>query len=226
MTVKRSLEQSKIFQNFKEIESGEYHSIIRFYEEYRQQINTLEFDEYFELLIAYNESLFEIGAYQSYLANCEKALEETILNNIKFYKGVDIFQELLFRKAASHYHLLQYDQSEHILRELIKIDPYNDISIRFLRKCLGRRYPRFVKNTRAVSVFFFMLAALIIAIEILFVRHFMELYLPFVEGARNVLFGAGLLFLIGGEVFNYGRIAAGVNRFAKKVRQDKYKSLS
>ena len=46
---------------------------------------------------------------------------------------------MLFRKAASLYNIMEYGKAEYILRELIKIDPYCEDFILFLRKCLGKK---------------------------------------------------------------------------------------
>jgi len=97
---------SKTYQEFKEIPYNDYRGIVRFYEEYNSEIVHLKFDEYFELLLAYAESLFEIGAYRNHLDICDQAIEITIAHNIKFYQGKDVFFELLFKKAAAHYNLL------------------------------------------------------------------------------------------------------------------------
>ncbi len=213
--------QSLIFQAYKDIEAKDYRTIVRFYEDNKVKIQSLDLHESFELRIAYVESLFEIAAYEKYLAEVDDAIEISIMNNIKIHKGHNIFQRLLFRKAASHYHLGEYKKSEHILRELIKICPSEDLYNRFLKKCRWKSTPTYVRRTRALSIFLFMLSAFIILVEVLFVRSFFTEYSSIVEMSRNVIFLLGWCSLIGGDAFNYWNINNSTNKFVKKVKAEK-----
>jgi len=217
----QSTYHSKIYQDFLDIKSDEYRTIIRFYEEYNQEINQLEFEEYFDLMIAYCNALFEVGAYHSFLSIVDATIATTIENNIQFYRGEDIYQELLFRKAAACYNTQAYDQSKYILRELIKIDPWNPISVRFLKKCLHAETPAYVKNIRALGVALFLLAAVIIAVEIIFVRSYYPEYTSIIEMSRNLIFLFASLCLIGIEVFNYWKIYKQTEAYARKARTQK-----
>ena len=51
--------QSPIYRNFRNIDSGEYRRIVRFYERHEKEILKLEFEEYIELLVAYTQALFD-----------------------------------------------------------------------------------------------------------------------------------------------------------------------
>ena len=96
---------SEVYQEFKEIADNEYRTIIQFFVEYEQEIKHLEFDEYFELLLAYADALFETAAYENHLEIADQAINITIEHNIKFYQGKDVFFEMLYKKAASYYNL-------------------------------------------------------------------------------------------------------------------------
>ncbi len=208
---------SKIYRGFKEIESNEYLSLVRYYEAYENEIKQLGFSEFFELLISYTEALFEVGAYKNHCSMVDIAIEISIVNNIKFYNKKDIYYELLFKKAASFYNLLKYNEAEHILRELIKIDPQNDLSIRFLNKCLQQKKPKFVRNAHALSIILFLLAALLISIELIVVRPLFEASTQLVELTRNSLFFAGVLILAGSEVANRFKVKKHVDAFVVKA---------
>lgn len=212
---------SNIFQAYKDIEARDYRAIVSFYESHKKEIKSLDFHEFFELRIAYVSALFEVAAYQKYLAEVDDAIEVSIMNNIKIHKGYNVFQRLLFRKAASHYHLGEYKKAKHILRELVKICPSEDLYSRFLKKCMWKTTPTYVRNTRAISIFMFMLSAFVILVELLFVKNFFPDYTNTVELSRNIIFLLGWTALIGGDAYNFWSINDSVKKFIIKVKAEK-----
>lgn len=212
---------SKVYQEFKEIGLHEYRSIVQFYEDSENDIKRLDFDEYFELFLAYGDALFEMGAYQNHLEIADQAIETTIEHNIKFYQGQDVYFELLFKKAASHYNLLEYKKAEHILRELVKMDTTNQVTIRFLKKCVRQDKPTFLKKTRATSVLCFLVAALVISIELIVIRPLFEDYANSIEMVRNIIFAFGWLVLLSGDFFHRFRVNRKVNAFVNRINRDK-----
>lgn len=212
---------SKLYKEFKSIDSSEHLSIVRFYEAYEKDIPQLNFSEYFELLVSYSSALFEIGAYQSHVKIVDTAIQLSIINNIKFYNGQDIYTELLFKKAASCYNLMEYDQAEHILRELVKIMPYNEIVHQFLKKCLSKKLPEYLKNARGLSILLFLATALIIAIELLFIRTLMTEYVSLFEIIRNSTFAASIVLLFGSAIFHRVQIHFWVKQFVVDCKRRK-----
>jgi len=214
---------SKIYRNFKEIELGAHRAVVRFYEEYEKDIRELNFEESFELMIAYLDALFEIGAYGNFLGLVNHAIEEIITNNIKIYQGEDIFEKILFRKAAAHYNLMQYAKSDHILRELIRMNPENELAARFLKRCDCRLRPRIIKNSRAFSVLLFVLSAVVIAFEVLLVRPFFNMYEADIMTVRNLLFLSGVVVLVVGDVAHRLAAEQRVNQFVRTIKARKSK---
>ena len=212
---------SKVYQEFKEIGLHEYRSIVQFYEDSENDIKQLDFDEYFELFLAYGDALFEMGAYQNHLEIADQAIETTIEHNIKFYQGQDVYFELLFKKAASHYNLLEYKKAEHILKELIKMDTTNQVTIRFLKKCVRQDKPSFLKKTRAFSVLCFLLTALVISIELIVVRPLFEEHATTIEMLRNFIFVLGWFILLTGDLFHRFKVNQKINAFVKQINQEK-----
>ena len=212
---------SKIYRGFKEIEPQEHLQLVRYYETHENQIKQLDFSEFFEVLITYTEALFEVGAYQNHTSMVDVAIEISIENNIKIFNKKDIYYELLFKKAASCFNLMRYNEAEHILRELIKINPQNEFSIRFLNKCLLQKKPKFIRNGRAISILLFLLAALIIVIEIIFIRPLFEMHTASVEMARNITFSCGLFILVSGEIVHHIKVKKQIESFVYHARKKK-----
>ena len=215
--------QSDLYLHFKEIRSDEYRSIIRFFEMHERQINELEFQEYFELKVAYIVSLFQTGSYNAYIRQVARVIEDSICFNVKIFHGRDIFQELLFKKACSHFHLHEHVQARHILHELIKMAPQNEHYIRTQRKVLASKKPAYVRHTRAGSVLIFMLTTLVIAVEILVIRNFWPEYIQTIERLRNLFFSLGITTLIGGDLFHRLQVKRATRSLLQEVRQKKKK---
>jgi len=193
----------QVYRSFRSIDPQAFREIVRFYEKEEKAILGLPFDAFFEMLVAYVDALFEIGAYRKHLLMVDSVIELSIENNITEYRAEDLFQKMLFRKAASHFNIQQFDQAEHILRELLKISPHQDNIASFYQKCRLKARPNLLNSARAGSVFFFLLAALIISIEVLFVRPWYQIYIDLIERVRNTSFLLGCSILILGFGCNY-----------------------
>lgn len=191
---------SRLYRDFKAIEPNAYRDIIRFYEEWEAKILELEFEECFDMMVAYANALFEIGNYRGYLLMVDPVIESSIQHNIATYQGEDIYRSLLFRKAAALFHCRETDGAEYILQELIHIDPYDSDCILFIKKCYRTRQNAIKRNSRAICVFMLLAAALLAGVEVLLIRPFFQNLTPDVEHTRYFLMIAGLLVLAFGEL--------------------------
>ena len=221
MSYFQSTYHSKVFRNFKEIADNEHQQIIRFYESQEEEIRKLDFDEFFEMLVAYTDALFEVGAYRKHLLMVDLIIEATIRENIKRFKGKDIFRQMLFRKAASLFNLEKYDQADYILRELIKMDPGDEDVRFFIKKCLRKRYPRLVNHTRAASMFLVLLAIFLIGLELLFVRPFYSMHSSLIEISRNSLLLCSGLIYLGGKLLHRLLISHEIEGYIKHCKKQK-----
>ena len=209
----------QVYHDFKEIEGDGHRAITRFYDEREEEINQLEFREYFEILVAYSKALFEIGHYEKQLEIADKIIEISIMHNIQLFQEEDVYFDTLFRKAAAYFHLMQYDKADYILRELLKMNPYHEDIILFLKRCLRKIHPEFVKNARAISILLFLLSALIICIEVLVVRPFFNAYSFDIELIRNAIFIVGVGILIGSDLYHRWKVEKEVNEFVKMIKE-------
>ncbi len=212
---------SQLYRNFRNIASGEYRKVVHFYERHEKEILQLDFEEYFELLVAYTQALFETETHQKHLLMADVVIEMAFAENITHLGGQEIFKQTLFQKSVSYYHLLDYKKAIHVLTELIKIDPnYQDATF-FMARCLRKKRLQFVKNTRAVAIFIFLATALIIAIEVLFIRNLLQGWVSFIEWMRNITFALGLFILISGELVHWLRARIDVSKLVNSVKKTK-----
>ena len=217
MSTFKSTYHSKIYRDFKALDERAYRDMVRFYEEREDDIKGLEFQEFFELLFAYADALFEIGSYRKHLLLVDYVIECSINNNIKYLDDKDVFYHLLFRKAASLYNTLSYNKADYILRELVRINPEKEDVSQFLKKCLRKMNPAIIRHSRAASILMFFLAAIIICVEVLFVRPFMGEWTAPVEISRNLIFGLGCFILLFGSLVHRWQIDREVNAFVKST---------
>ncbi|MEM9991125.1 MAG: hypothetical protein AAF738_05135 [Bacteroidota bacterium] len=213
MTFSQSTYHSKTYRRFKEIDTGDHRGLARFFEKNERTIRQLDFPEYFELHVCYASALFEIGAYERHLQQVDFILESTIAHNIQLFQGEDLFCKTLFQKAASHFNLLDYQKAEYLLRELIRINPYYPDADAFLQKTIYQQRPTFVRNTRAVAIALFLLAAFLIAVEVIFIRNLYPTHTVFMEYLRTAVFIGGLLVLVIGDCWLRWKIRTKVHSF-------------
>ena len=213
--------RSSLFQSFKAIDAGEFRQVVRYYERHEKEILRLDFEEYFEILIAYCHALFETSEYQKHILTANIVIETSIMENIPVVNGQEIFQSMLFRKAASHYNLLEYKKAIHVLRELLKIEPNNQDNARFLEQCLREDKPQIARKARAIAIFLFLTAALTVSIEVLFIRNFYPQFAQYIEFLRNFMFCLGLIILFCGTFWHRWTCYDEVQKFIQEIKQNK-----
>jgi hypothetical protein len=226
MTFPSKTYHSQLYRNFRAIDAGNFRQIMRFYEKHEKAILQLSFSEYFDMLVAYTNALFEIGAYRKHILMADVVIETVIIENVDGENGQDIFRLMLFRKAASHYNLLEYRPAIYVLTELLKINPDETDTAHFLERCLRDERPQLVRHTRATAIFLFLMSTLIIFVEVLFVRHFYPDLTPLLEISRNTVFVLGLVTLIVGAVLHRYLSRRQVHDLIKQIKKQKRERAS
>ena len=206
-----------IYSDYKEISELAFQEKVSFYERNKPLIKGLEFDKYFELKLDYSEALFNTGLYYKYIGVSEEIIGESIQYNISDFGGNDIYKECLFKKAAAHHNIYELDKAEHIAKELIKMNPKDRTYRRFLFRCLNKQKTKVNRTTRAISVVFFLSAALVSAIEILLINNFFP-EISFISSLmRNSIFITGLFVFAFGEIWNIIKINKRISLFMKQI---------
>lgn len=194
---------SALYRDFYEIGPQEYQRLIRFYEGKESEIRQLDFEEYFDLTVAYVDALFEAGAYRKHSLLVDGVIEATIIGNVSYQRGQEIYYRMLLRKAASAYHIHDYDQAEYVLRELLRIRPDDPAVFYFLIRIFRLQQHSWLQRGRAAAIVLILLAAVITIAEALVVRPFYAMHTATVSWARNLIFLAGILSILGAEGLAY-----------------------
>lgn len=182
-----------VYLEFQDIDDRDYQDKIRYYERNKKAIKSLPYEVKLEMTLQYVVSLFEVGDYYRYLKYVDTLLARVIEENLFSVDGDDIYQELLYRKAASLHNTLDYYSAEHVLAELCKIDSTNSVYKRtFLKNNMDRLRSQGQK-VRAGIISMLLVSGIVIGIELLVIRPFYPEQIQVVEWSRNALFGGAIL---------------------------------
>lgn len=185
-----------VYYDYLDIDYNAYQERIRFFEKQREVITELPYEMRLELSLDYVNALFEVGDYYGYLKHIDKLLETVLMDNVYDLNGVDIYQELLFKKASSYYNIVDHVRAEHVYSELIKIDPENRIyQLAYAKNYTDhRRYES--QKTRGFVIALFILTGMVIGIELLVIRPFYSELAGAFELIRNLTFSSGLSIMV------------------------------
>lgn len=178
------------------IEDKNFSEKISYFESNFNSIQDLTEEQQTEIELDYCLSIFEVGRYYQFLSQCEKMIVRVIEQNIFTLHGEDIYQKLLFKKAACYYNLSQLEDATYVLLELVKIDPKNSMYRSFATKCIRLQSYRKFDTLKGFAMAMILSSLAIITIEILLARTFFPDIAPILEILRNTLFfsSVGLLF--------------------------------
>lgn len=199
-----NFDAGNIYLNYFRLEASAYRDKVRFYEENPAAISLLYFDERIEIDIDYLLCLFEVGRYERFLSKIDYVLESIIVENIFEFKNQNIFNELLFRKAACLFQLKKYQKAEDILKQLIRMENTNPLYIGLYSICKRKQPNDSSLTIKAMANASFLLVLGITVARIFLIEPFFDQWLePFLM-LRNVLFIFGLTCVIGLEIgFQY-----------------------
>jgi len=185
-----------VYLEYQEIEQGAYQERIRYFERNKKAISSLSYELRLEMSLEYTVALFEVGDYSAYLKYVDQLLNKVIEENIYSIDGDDIYQELLFRKAASLHNLVEFRRADYILSELNRIAPDNEIYKRtFIKNSVG--YLRYLgQKVRGGIIALFLLAGLVIGVELLIIRPFFPEFIALIEQGRHVILGSAIFGII------------------------------
>lgn len=220
MPLSKSTYHSNLYRQFKAIHPESQREIIRFFDENEKAILKLDFEEYFDLLVAYVDALFVVGKYRQHLLMVDTVIEHTIQRNIYNYNGQDLFFEMLTCKGLSFLHVCEYAKAENIFKQLIRIKPEEKETVTYLEKSIRVAGASIQLWTRAVSIGLLFLAALVIGVEILLIRPFYEMYTSYFELARTVLFLLACLVIVTGEWLHRRRSRRKASLFFQDAQKD------
>lgn len=215
MTQKQSKHQSRVFREFNALDKSNHHTMVRFYERHQRVIERLPFDEFFVLLVHYGTALFEVGQYDKHIKISDRIVELSIINNVQFYQGEDIYIRVLYQKAQSNFYIRDFAATQHICCELLKMQPYHKSYKKLLRKAVVMQSGRSYIRLQALAMVLFLLSVVILLVNIFVIKNFYIQYTSFVYQLVVGIMGASALTLTLSLVLEYLK----VDRFVRSVKK-------
>ena len=151
-----------------------YRDRVKLFEDNPAEISKLIFEDRIEIEIDYLFCLFEIGRYERYVSKVDSLIELVIEENIYDFRGVDIYEELLFRKAACYFQLKQYENSNRILKQLISLNKTNPYYIGLYTISKRKIHKDVYMSIKAIVIVCFM-----VVLSITLARIILEPFLQF-----------------------------------------------
>ncbi len=190
----------RLYRDFKSIDPRDPFSIIRYYEQHEEALNTLDMDEFMDCALAYINALFEAEEYARHIVMCDFMIEFVMRENVTYFAGEDVFCTLLYKKGLSWYRLDEYQNAARVLQSVVKIAPENQQARLILMNCLLQEMPKRRLNIRAWGILTLLLSAIAAGASGLAIQPFYPDWLPL---ATHI---AGSLFVIGASVYIWAEV--------------------
>ena len=207
---------SKILREFRNLDGDNHHAIVHFFEENEREISRMNLDDFFILQASYENALFEIGAFQKMLPVTDQVVEHSIIYNVQFFQGEDIYLKGLYHKAYALARLHDYPAAQGVLEELIRIRPNFKPYKRLLRKCMLRQRPLYVKRLFAIGVILYLVSVAMVVLNILFIEPFHSDFLSRAEYIRFAIFVLGIISLLSGEITHHVKTRRRINKITSR----------
>jgi len=198
-----SIYDPSVFDRFLTIGSGSYREVIHFYEDHRNKIENLDARHRFEIYVCYIEALFEMGKFKEVLFLVDDAIETAIEMGYSRLFGVDIYFNLLMKKAVALNEAGRVEDSLSIIRQLLSMNPDEPNVRYFFKEIMMNRSRKLVLPTRVFFIAGVITTTILMAIEALVIMPFYSDLIDPVSGVRNVLFLFSVLIFISGEVSRF-----------------------
>jgi tetratricopeptide (TPR) repeat protein len=211
--------QSVVFQDFESLGRTNYHEIIRFCERNRDAMETLNFQEYFIMELAYCNSLFQMENYEKHLEVANKIIELSIFNNVHLFQGEDIYQKTLFQKAQAYKTLNHLPEAIHITKELLKMNVNSKEYQSFLKFCYIKSNTLFLENLRGYGVLICFVAASILVLNILIIEPFYPQKVLLFHILSIIGLVVGAILLVGGLTVHHWQAKSKFKEFIKEIEK-------
>ncbi|MCH2021645.1 MAG: hypothetical protein MK207_04120 [Saprospiraceae bacterium] len=215
-------QESRIFRDFRCIPYSDYYYLIRFYEQYNTDIDHLPFDQGLIMSYYYANALFETYEYESHIKIANYILEQSIINNIRYIDGDDVYVTTLYKKTYAHMKLGEYDVAKDLAKQLVRITDNNIHCSNLLAQCYREVRPSWVKPVLITSA----TASLFAAISIILFSFFQEFFAPQLFHVSYALFSLAVIGLSASIFVHYKYVVAPTRKILSQARADRKSDFS
>jgi hypothetical protein len=195
---------SSLFQMFRLIPLSQHFALIRFFKQHEKEIEQLPTEEHITMLAYFVDALHQEGGQDTALIkNAEDLLQLSILHNLQFVDGEDIYLRTLYQKTIAHLRLNQLEKATKIARQLLHLAPHSRQYRQLLQECLLLNRPNWVKNCFGLGIFALAAAISFSVTNILFIESFYYNWLIISQLFEFSAYGLSVLFLLAGLFGHY-----------------------
>ena len=164
-------EQSRIFRDFRSIPYSDYYYLIRFYEQNTEDIHYLPLSEGLIMTYYYANALFETQEHALFVPVANDILEQSIIHNIRYIDGEDVYLTVLYKKICAHLRLEENDIALRLATQLLRLEPERFEFQALVRQCFLVTRPNWLRPTLTISAIATLMGAFITVILSSFPSH-------------------------------------------------------
>jgi hypothetical protein len=167
---------SPLMRKFLRVRAQNSRDIIRFCKAYETRIDSLSGAEYFEIWTVFADALYDMEDWGYLGGVADEVLQYSMNENIKFYKGEDIYVKTLFYKTVTEYNLHNTEKATLFCVQLLRLQPQSVVYRKLLAKCFMRTRPRFVSYGYNIALLLYFAAAITATIKFFYIEPFAAYY--------------------------------------------------
>jgi hypothetical protein len=197
-------QHSPLFRQFRTLPLNQHFAIIRFLMSYESDIEELAVEEQIIIWSYYVQALHEEGGLEPKLIPTAKMLlEYSIIYNIQFVDGVDIYLRTLQQLAIAYLRTEQYEEATRIATQLCQLAPKQKLNSQLLQNCLQMQRPSWVQGFWAWGLLAILVGVLTSILNILLVETFYTNFYPTMLIVENAAYIIGILLFVVGSLGHY-----------------------
>lgn len=209
---------SDLFDRFQMIHEESSYEIIRFYEQHEDLINFMGVEEYFIILCYYNNALFATEDFEKHKVCVEEVLKTSIIENIPYVDGVDVYLHALEQKVQTHLKLGEQDEAIKVAKQLLALAPKNKRYKKLLRKALMSKRPVWVLQAFGAALWFAIAWTALEIVQLMFLEAFFSQVLVFNSFLQAGLVLAAFISFIAGWRTHHKQVEAVIKSVLRKAK--------
>ena len=193
-----------LLQRFSEIDPTDPRTLVAYYEQNAHQIAGLPDRDQRKIHRSYLMALYELEDFQGYIQQCPGYLARLFESNEHDPTWRDDLHKCLYRQARAAYETGDLGQSRRTFEELMRLDPDHPGLIRMYTKVLIHQKMDLLQGISAITILSALMAALVIAVELFYIRPFAAEWIASAEILRIGLFGFSIVHFFTAHALLYG----------------------
>lgn len=167
-----------------------------YYERYDKVLEYLTTEEFYPILAAYVQALYNVGEYRRLLPFADRLLEMSIVHHLDLKDSKEVFVAALFYKTAGLYYCAEPEQAEPLARQLIMMRPEEKAHRKLFQRVLLAMRPQWVRTCMAIGVAGYFLYLSLMITYLLIIKNLYPNLTGMVEGVLLALFSLGFATIL------------------------------